>query len=36
MWQSSFEGFMALLDSQLPVLYNMVLRECEPPVTMNL
>ena len=24
-WQSSFEGSMALLDSQLPILYNTVL-----------
>ncbi|CAI9169467.1 unnamed protein product [Rangifer tarandus platyrhynchus] len=34
MWQSSFEGSMALLDSQLPVLYNTVL-ECEPPDMIN-
>ena len=34
MWQSSFEGSTALLDSQLPILYKS-LRECEPPVIMN-
>ena len=30
MWQSSFEGSMALLDSQLPNIIQHNLRECEP------
>ena len=35
-WQSSFEGFMASLDSWSPHIIHSRLGECESPVAMNL
>ena len=35
MWKSSFEGFVALLDSQLPHIIQARLGECQSPVPIN-
>ena len=35
MWRSSFEGFMASLDSWSPRIIQSGLGECESPVAMN-